>query len=92
MAKLVDALALGASEATHEGSSPFPGTKNMEVNTFYDINKLPAEKGLILFGLSMNKLQNRQSAEMCIEDIRHLGIRKMSRPLIGLNFIYSDYL
>ena len=26
MAKLVDALALGASEATHEGSSPFPGT------------------------------------------------------------------
>ncbi len=26
VAKLVDALALGASEATHEGSSPFPGT------------------------------------------------------------------
>ncbi len=27
VAKLVDALALGASGATHEGSSPFPGTK-----------------------------------------------------------------
>ena len=26
MAKLVDALALGASAARHEGSSPFPGT------------------------------------------------------------------
>ena len=61
MAKLVDALALGASEATHEGSSPFPGTKNMETNTFFDINKLSREKGLILFGLSMNKLQNRQN-------------------------------
>ncbi len=32
VAKLVDALALGASEATHEGSSPFPGTKNNERN------------------------------------------------------------
>jgi len=27
VAKLVDALALGASAARHEGSSPFPGTK-----------------------------------------------------------------
>ncbi len=33
MAKLADALALGASEATHEGSSPFPGTK-MELKIF----------------------------------------------------------
>ncbi len=29
VAKLVDALALGASEATHEGSSPFLGTKTL---------------------------------------------------------------
>lgn len=28
VAKLADALALGASGVTHEGSSPFPGTKN----------------------------------------------------------------
>lgn len=28
VAKLADALALGASAARHEGSSPFPGTKS----------------------------------------------------------------
>ncbi len=64
----------------------------LEKNIFYDINKLPAEKGLLLFGLSMNRLLNRQDAEHCFEDIKHLGTNKMSKPLIGLNFIYSDFL
>lgn len=64
----------------------------MEPNKFFDINKLPAEKGLLLFGLSMNKLQNRQSAENCLEDIRHFSPSKVSKPLVGLNFIYSDFL
>jgi hypothetical protein len=64
----------------------------LEKNVFYDFNKLPPEKGLLLFGLSMNKLQNRQSAEKCMEDIRHLGWEKISKPLVGLNFIYSDFL
>ncbi len=64
----------------------------MEKNKFFDINKLPSEKGLLLFGLSMNKLPNRQSAEHCIEDIRHFTPAKVSKPLIGLNFIYSDFL
>lgn len=36
---------------------------NVETNKFFDINKLPPEKGLLLFGLSMNKLFNRQSPE-----------------------------
>lgn len=61
-------------------------------NEFFDINKLPAEKGLLLFGLSMNKLANRQSAERCLDDIRHFTPSKVSKPLIGLNFIYSDFL
>lgn len=64
----------------------------LEKNKFFDINKLPSEKGLLLFGLSMNKLQNRQSAEKCMEDIKHLATFKISKPLVGLNFIYSDYL
>jgi len=63
-----------------------------EKNQFFDINKLPAEKGLLLFGLSMNKLFLRQSPEKCLEDIRHFHTAKVSKPLIGLNFIYSDYL
>lgn len=63
-----------------------------EKNVFFDINKLPHEKGLLLFGLSMNKLDNRQNAKNCLDDIRLLAIDKMSKPLIGLNFIYSDFL
>jgi hypothetical protein len=61
-------------------------------NEFFDINKLPPEKGLLLFGLSMNKLLNRQSAEQCMADIWHLGTDKITRPNVGLNFIYSDFL
>ena len=65
---------------------------NLEKNKFFDINKLPSEKGLLLFGLSMNKLSSRQNAEHCMEDIRHLATDKISKPLVGLNFIYSDFL
>ncbi len=64
----------------------------MEANTFFDINKLPGEKGLLLLGLSMNRLLNRQSVENCIEDVRHFTPSKISKPLVGLNFIYSDFL
>lgn len=65
---------------------------NLEENTFFDINKLPPEKGLLLFGLSMNRLLNRQSVQSCIEDIRAITPSKISKPLVGLNFIYSDFL
>lgn len=61
-------------------------------NTFYDINKLPSEKGLLLFGLSMNKLFLRQNPEKCIEDVRIFHTAKVTKPLVGLNFIYSDFL
>ena len=64
----------------------------MEKNVFFDINKLPAEKGLLVFGLSMNKLNNRQNAQNSIEDIRHFTRLKAVKPLVGLNFIYSDFL
>jgi hypothetical protein len=64
----------------------------LEPNTFFDINKLPPEKGLLLFGLSMNRLLNRQDAEHCLEDIRHFSPSKVAKPLIGLNFIYTDFL
>lgn len=64
----------------------------LEKNTFFDINRFPAEKGLLIFGLSMNKLDNRQSAKNCLEDIRHFSPSKVTKPLIGLNFIYTDFL
>lgn len=64
-----------------------------EKNVFFDINKLPAEKGLLLFGLSMNKLdRGGQTAKDCLENIRNFSPSKVSKPFIGCNFIYSDYL
>ena len=64
----------------------------LQENTFFDINKLPPEKGLLLFGLSMNKLFLRQDPGHLMEDIRHFHTAKVSKPLVGLNFIYSDFL
>lgn len=61
-------------------------------NQFFDINKLPTEKGLLLFGLSMNRLKNRQNAQNCLADIRHFSPLKISKPFVGLNFIYTDFL
>jgi hypothetical protein len=68
-----------------------------EKNVFFDINKLPAEKGLLLFGLSMNKLDFQgggggQSAANCVDHVRIFHTSKVSKPLVGLNFIYSDFL
>lgn len=65
---------------------------NLKENTFFDINKLPQEKGLLLFGLSMSRLLNRQSVQNCIDDIQAITPSKISKPLVGLNFIYSDFL
>jgi len=67
-------------------------SKGLEVNKFFDINKLPPKKGLLLFGLSMNKLSNRQNAENCLEDIRNFSPSRVSKPLIGCNLIYTDFL
>jgi len=66
--------------------------QGLETNTFFDINKFPPEKGLLIFGLSMNKLFHRQSPENCLEDIRYFSPSKISKPLIGLNFVYGDFL
>jgi len=66
---------------------------NLPENTFFDINKLPAEKGLLLFGLSMNKLDHGgQSVQNCIEHLRNFTPSKISTPTVGANFIYSDFL
>ena len=58
-------------------------------NTFFDINKLPPEKGILLLGLSMDKLFLRQSPEKCVEDIRHFHTTKVSKPLIKHTRMYA---
>lgn len=63
------------------------------INQFFNINKLPKEKGLLLFGLSMNKLDyGGQTAKDCIDHIRNFTPSKVSAPNIGANLIYSDFL
>ncbi|HEY1041422.1 MAG TPA: hypothetical protein VGE63_01715 [Candidatus Paceibacterota bacterium] len=65
---------------------------NRVENEFFDINKFPAEKGILLFPISMSRILNRQSAPECLKDIRHLSPSKISKPLVGLNFVYGDFL
>ncbi len=65
---------------------------SLGTNEFYDVGKFPPEKGLLVFGLSMNRLLNRQSAENCLVDIRYFSPSKIIKPLVGLNFIYTDFL
>ena len=61
-------------------------------NLFFDFSKLPSEKGILLFPLSISKLRHRQNAENCIKDLYNFYPSKMSKPLIGVNFVYSDFL
>lgn len=50
VAKLADALALGASEVTHGGSSPLPGTKK-----YCETHKLMAKNGRFLLSIIFQK-------------------------------------
>lgn len=57
----------------------------------YDINKFPKQPGLLLFPISLSRIRNAQSAEACFAYLQPL-IRKISKPWVGLNFIYGDGL
>lgn len=63
----------------------------MEKNQFFDINKLPKEEGLLLFPISMSRIDNSQNPATCLKYVK-LFTSKVSAPKIGLNFIYSDFL
>lgn len=65
-------------------------TKNVE-NKLFDINKFPLQEGILIFGISMSKISNSQSAKKCFEYIKYL-VKKIEKPQVGLNFVYSDYL
>ena len=67
-------------------------SKHLKPNTFFDINKFPPEEGLLVFGISMNQIGNKQSAEKCFEYLRHFDSRIEKTEGIGLLMLYSDYL
>ncbi len=60
-------------------------------NQLFDINKLPAKEGIIVFGISMSKISNVQNAKKCFGYMQ-LFIPKIIKPMVGLNFWYSDGL
>ena len=60
-------------------------------NQFFDLNKFPSQEGIIFFGISMSKISNTQDAKSCFREVEHL-VKKIVKPQVGLNIIYSDYL
>lgn len=61
-------------------------------HTFYDINQLPQEEGLIVLGISMNRIGNVQSSEDCFNQISYLASKIVKTEGVGLVTLYSDYL
>lgn len=62
-----------------------------ERNQFFDINKLPKQEGLLVFGISMSRIGNAQSAKKCFEYMDSF-IPKILYPHVGLVFLYADSL
>jgi hypothetical protein len=60
-------------------------------NEFHDINKLPATWGLLIFPISMSRIENAQSAKSCFDYI-HIFDDKISAPKVGAHFIYTEGL
>jgi len=67
-------------------------TKLPGKNEFFDINKLPAEEGILLFPFSMSKLSNGHSPTQVIKDLQFFSEKKIAFPKVGANFIYADFL
>ncbi len=63
-------------------------------NTFYDINKLPKDFGILVFPISINRMHHNsgQTIQECFEYIKYFSPDKVSEPKIGLNVVYSDSL
>ena len=47
---------------------------------------------MLLFALSMSNLDTKQNPQKCLEAVKYFSPEKISKPLVGLNFIYSDFL
>jgi len=63
----------------------------MNTGQYFDLNKFPKDWGIIVFPISMSRSSNAQSAEACIEALRHF-LPKIQVNKVGANFIYSEGL
>ena len=57
----------------------------------YDINKFPKKSGLLVFGISMSKISNSQSAPEVLKQIEYF-YNKIHYPYVGVQIIYTDTL
>ena len=64
----------------------------LQDNVFFDINQLPQEKGLLVFGISMSRISNAQNAERYFEFLEHVATKIKKTEGIGALFCYGDYL
>lgn len=63
-------------------------------NTFFDINKLPKDWGILVFPISIARIDNRtgQDPQQCFDYLSIFSPSKVLVPKIGVNMIYGDYL
>lgn len=63
-----------------------------KTNEFFDLSKLPKEEGILFFGISMNLIGNKQSAEKCFEYLNWIDTKIEKTEGIGMVMWYGDYL
>lgn len=61
-------------------------------NEFFDINKLPADWGILVFPISISLITTSQNPKKCLEHIRNFSPDKINTPKVGANFVYGDFL
>jgi len=62
-----------------------------EDNKFFNINKLPNQPGICVFGISMPLIDKKQSPAKLFESSMNL-LKKIRKPQVGDIIVYSDGL
>jgi hypothetical protein len=76
----------------HDKMAIMPSKKPEHLkNQFFDINKLPTNWGLLIFPISMSRVDNSQNAPITFSYLKNF-IKKFTASRIGVNFIYGDFL
>ena len=64
----------------------------MSEDTLHDLNFFPKERGMLVFGISLSRISNSQSAQHYFEFLEHLDKKIQQTEGIGATFLYADYL
>lgn len=64
----------------------------MKKDVTYDINQLPQEAGMLVFGISMSRISNAQDAKQCFAYMKQLAEKIVKTQGVGLTLLYTDGL